>query len=93
MAQLSTKIKIYANQQIDFTKDVRLQNDGNGSYIKEWNINIKKPTIEQLNSFEEQANQYEQNLINEIENNKQSAFNKLKTLGLNDDEIKAIIEN
>ena len=29
MANLSTKIKIYANKEIDFTNDVILHDDGN----------------------------------------------------------------
>ena len=43
MAQLSTKVRAYveaAGKTVDFTKDVLLQDDsnGNGPYIKEWNI-------------------------------------------------------
>ena len=43
MAQLSTKIQAYveaAGKTVDFTSDVSLQDDsdGNGPYIKEWNI-------------------------------------------------------
>ena len=43
MAQLSTKVRAYveaAGKTVDFTKDVILQDDsdGNGPYIKEWNI-------------------------------------------------------
>ena len=95
---LSTKIKLYANREINFNKDVILQDDsdGKGAYIKEWNLDIPKPTEEQLSTLEEQANTYEQNLIDEQANkeaNKQSALNKLKALGLNDAEIKAIIGN
>jgi hypothetical protein len=30
MTNLSTKIKLYANKEIDFRTDVRLQDDGNG---------------------------------------------------------------
>jgi len=56
MAQLSTKIKLYANQEIDFTKDVLLQDDGKGAYIKEWNLSIAKPTAEQLASYETAGN-------------------------------------
>jgi hypothetical protein len=57
MANLSTKIKLYANKEIDFTKDVRLQDnsDGKGVFIAEWNLDIPKPTLEQLNAFEAQA--------------------------------------
>jgi hypothetical protein len=61
MAQLSTKIKLYANQEVDFLKDVLLQDDGNGAYIKEWNLDIPKPTMAQLDAFEAQATTYENN--------------------------------
>ena len=94
MTNLSTKIKLYTNKEIDFLNEVKLQDDGNGAYIKEWNLDIAKPTIAQLDAFEEQANQYEQNLINEQNNkeaNKQSALTKLSALGLTEAEIKSII--
>jgi hypothetical protein len=63
MAQLSTKIKLYANKEVDFTKDVMLQDDSNGlgAYIKEWNLDIAKPTMAQLDAFEAQATTYENN--------------------------------
>ena len=61
MAKLSTKIKLYTNREVDFLKDVRLQDDGNGAYIKEWNLDIPKPTDAQLNALEAQATTYENN--------------------------------
>ena len=63
MAQLSTKIKLYANQEIDFLKDVILQDDSNGqgSYIKEWNLDIPKPTDAQLSAVETEADKMERN--------------------------------
>jgi hypothetical protein len=61
MANLSTKIKIYANQEIDFLKDVLLQDDGQGAYIKEWNLDTPKPTMAQLDALEAQATTYENN--------------------------------
>ena len=64
MANLSTKINLYANKKVNFTKDVRLQDDGNGAYIKEWNLDIAKPTEAQLNALEAQANEVERlNLV------------------------------
>jgi hypothetical protein len=64
MTQLSTKIKLYANKEIDFKTEVRLQDDGNGVYIKEWNLDIPKPTMAQLDAFEAQANEVERlNLV------------------------------
>jgi len=61
MANLSTKIKLYANQEVDFLNDVLLQDDGNGAYIKEWNLDIAKPTDAQLDALETQAQTYENN--------------------------------
>jgi hypothetical protein len=64
MANLSTKIKLYANKEVDFRTEVRLQDDGNGAYIKEWNLNIPKPLMAQLDAFEAQANEVERlNLV------------------------------
>ena len=67
MANLSTKIKIYAAAngvaEVDFMKDVLLQDDsdGQGTYIKEWNLDIAQPTDEQLASYETAANTAESN--------------------------------
>jgi hypothetical protein len=61
MAQLSTKIKLYAAANgvasVDFTSDVMLQDDSNGqgAYIKEWNLDIAKPTDTQLASYDTAA--------------------------------------
>jgi hypothetical protein len=61
MAQLTTKIKIYANKEVDFRTEVKLQDDGNGAYIKEWNLDIAQPTEAQLNALESEATTYENN--------------------------------
>ena len=67
MAQLSTKIKLYCEangvSNVDFTKDVMLQDDsdGKGAYIKEWNLDIKKPTDKQISSYETAGNTFESN--------------------------------
>ena len=61
MAKLTTKIKLYANKEVDFRAEVKLQDDGNGAYIKEWNLDITQPTEAQLNALETQANDYEYN--------------------------------
>ena len=67
MAQLSTKIKLYCEANgvlnVDFTKDVMLQDDsdGKGAYIKEWNLDIKKPTDKQLSAYETAGNDAESN--------------------------------
>jgi hypothetical protein len=67
MAQLSTKIKLYCKangvSNVDFTKDVMLQDDsdGKGAYIKEWNLDIKRPTDKQLSTYETAGNTTESN--------------------------------
>lgn len=67
MAQLSTKIKLYCDangvSNVDFRKDVMLQDDsdGKGAYIKEWNLDIKKPTDKQLSTYETAGNDAESN--------------------------------
>ena len=62
MASLSSKVKTYcANNgvaEVDFLTDVLLQDDSNGQgpYIKEWNISsVTKPTDEQLNAVDSAA--------------------------------------
>ena len=65
MAQLSTKVKLYCeanSQTVDFTKDVLLQDDGKGPYIKEWNVSgLDKPTDDQLATYETAGNTEETN--------------------------------
>ena len=69
MANLSTKIKMYAAANgvanVDFLKDVMLQDDsdGNGAYIKEWNLDIAQPTDAQLSEHETAANTEEANNV------------------------------
>ena len=69
MTQLKTKIKLYckANEvsNVDFRKDVKLQDDsdGNGAYIKEWNLDISKPTSEQLASYNSAATTEDNNNV------------------------------
>jgi len=67
MANLSTKIKMYAAAngvaEVNFMKDVLLQDDsdGKGAYIKEWNLAIAQPTDAQLSAQESSANTEEAN--------------------------------
>ena len=63
MASLSNNIRPDVNAEVDFTSDVILQDDSNGqgAYIKEWNLDIAKPTDAQLDALETQAQTYENN--------------------------------
>lgn len=89
MAQLSTKIKEYAKAngvaEVDFLKDVMLQDDGQGAYIKEWNLAIAKPSDEQLASYEAAANT--------LEANAQVVANRKAAYGSIEQQIEYITEN
>jgi len=90
MAQLNTKIEEYCKangvSNVDFLKNVILQDDGQGAYIKEWNLNIAQPTSEQIESYEAVANQTEANYVNP----KASGNQKLLDLGLTQAECTAL---
>ena len=87
MSQIKTKIKLYANKEIDFLKDVRLQDnsDGMGVFIAEWNLDIPKPTMAQLDAFEAQANI--------VESNQAQVQNRIKEYGSIAEQIEYITEN
>ena len=78
MAQLSTKIKSYCEangvSNVDFTKDVMLQDDsdGNGAYIKEWNLDIAQPTDAQLSAQESAADTEEAS--NQVRSTRRTAY-------------------
>ena len=78
MANLSTKIKMYCEangvSNVDFMNDVKLQDDsdGNGVYIKEWNLDIAQPTDAQLSAQESAADTEEAN--NQVRSTRRSAY-------------------
>jgi len=78
MANLSTKVKLYAAAngvaEVDFMKDVILQDDGdgNGAYIKEWNLDIAQPTTAQLSAQESAADTEEAN--NQVRATRKAAY-------------------
>ena len=63
MSNINKKIIAYLGRTPDFTSEVKLQNDGSGDYIKEWNITSEKakPTDAQLNALSSQATTLENN--------------------------------
>ena len=92
MTTLSTKVKKYleANSKTwdNEKNNIILQNDsdGNGDYIKSWNVSgLTEPTAEQLAAQEEAANTEESNLA--VIKNRQSEY------GTNTQQIENIIEN
>jgi len=92
MAQLSNKIRIYLDREVDFDKDVKLQDDGDGAYIKEWNVAEVQPTEEQLDALESQANDLE--ALNQVYANRKAEYPSVQDLvvALYDTDDKAAIE-
>ena len=90
MAKITSKIKEYAKANgvasVDFMSDVMLQDDSNGqgAYIKEWNLDIAKPTDEQLATYESAANT--------AESNAQVIANRIAAYGSVETQIENIIE-
>ena len=59
---MDKKIIAYFGRTPDFQTEVKLQDDGQGAYIKEWNATDKpKPTDEQLDALSSQATNLENN--------------------------------
>jgi len=91
MAQLSNKIKEYCKENnvlnVDFTSDVLLQDDSNGQgvYIKEWNLDIAQPTQAQLDALESQVQTYE--------NNQQIIATRKKLYGSWESQLEEIYDN
>ena len=92
MAQLSNKIKLYLDREIDFLKDVKLQDDGDGAYIREWNVAEVQPTEEQLDALESQADELE--ALNQVYANRKAEYPSVQDLvvALYDTDDKAAIE-
>ena len=82
MASLSSKVKTYcANNgvaNVDFLADVLLQDDSNGQgpYIKEWNVSgVTQPTDEQLNAVDSAADLEERQ--NAVRSTRRNAYGDL----------------
>ena len=85
MAQLYTKIKLYLNRDFEIDTDVMLQNDGQGAYIKEWNVAEAQPTDEQLNALEAEANT--------LESNEDVIQTRINLYGSTAEQLEYIVEN
>ena len=78
MANLSTKISLYANSlgvsEVNFLKDVMLQDDsdGKGAYVKFWGLSIPEPTEAQLSAQESAADTEEAN--NQVRATRKAAY-------------------
>ena len=85
MENLYHKVKSYLNREVDFLKDVKLQDDGDGAYIKEWNVDEAQPTDEQLNALESQATT--------LESNNQVIQTRKELYGSTAEQLEYIVEN
>ena len=89
MANLNSKIKIYLGREVDFTKDVIIQDDRISGvshlYIKEWNVAEAQPTDAQLDALDAQATT--------LENNNQVIATRKGLYGTLEQQIENIMEN
>ena len=99
MAGLHNKVKLYleANGKTEaelFDMDkIILRNKGSGDFISLWNVSgLAKPTDEQLNSLESQADELETE--NQVISNRKSEYPSIEELvvALYDTDDKAAIE-
>ena len=87
MTQLSNKIKLYLDREVNFLKDVIIQNDsdGKGDYIKEWNVAEAQPTDAQLDALDAQATT--------LESNNQVIATRRNLYGTTAEQLEYIVEN
>ena len=83
---LSNKIKVYLGRTPNFETEVKLQDDGQGAYIKEWNVDgVTKPTDAQLDALSSQATTLENNAI--------AVANRQKEYGSIAEQLEYIVEH
>lgn len=86
MSTLDKKIIAYLDRTPDFLSEVVLQDDGQGAYIKEWNVDgVAKPTDAQLDALSSQATTLENNAI--------AVANRQKEYGSLAEQLEYITEN
>lgn len=86
MSTLTKKIQAYLDRKPNFDTEVVLQDDGQGAYIKEWNVEgVAKPTDEQLDALSSQATTLENNAI--------AVANRQKEYGSLAEQLEYITEN
>jgi len=90
---LEAKGKVYETERDSGTFLLQNDSDGNGDYIRNWNvIGLEKPTDEQLNALESQANDVE--ALNQVYSNRKAEYPSVQDLvvALYDTDDKAAIE-
>ena len=86
MSNLDKKVIAYLGRTPDFLEEVKLQDDGQGTYIKEWNVDgVAKPTDAQLNALSSQATTLENNAI--------AVANRQKEYGTTIQQLEYIVEH
>jgi hypothetical protein len=75
MASLSYQIEAYLGRKVDFRSEILLQDDGNGVYIKAWNVPEPQLSIEQLDTYNGQASADES--LAEVLRSRQGAYKSL----------------
>ena len=95
MENIIYKIKAYAKQNgvdtVDFLSDVIVIKPSDADIkIDVWNLDIPKPTFEQLNALETKATELQTAHDNEQKTKKNNKVSAYKKLDMTDDEILSI---
>ena len=95
MENIVNKIKAYAKANgvdtVDFLSDVVLEKPSDADIrIDVWNLDIPKPTFEQLNALETKATELQTAHDNEQKTKKNNKVSAYKKLDMTDDEILSI---
>ena len=89
MSSLTNKIRAYLGRHVDFQNEIQLRNnsDGKGDYIFYWSDDIEKskPTDEQLNALESQADT--------LASNNQVIATRINLYGTTAEQFEYIVEN
>jgi len=88
MAKFINKLKLYCldkgKTEEEFNIKVKCQNDGKGDWISYWDLDIDKPTDEQLNAFESEATK--------LENNNQVVATRKSLYGTPEEQLEILVE-
>jgi len=90
MSTLKQQIEFYTGKKLDTRKIVLVKEVGEDIKIESWEDEKPEPTIAELNALDSQADIYHNDIATKKATDKANANQKLKDLGLTDDEIKAI---
>ena len=73
---LAHNIEAYLERKPDFINEVKLQDDGDGAYIKEWNASEAQPTKAELDALSGETKAIED--LSVVHNNRSSEYPSIR---------------